>query len=149
MENQILNSQFKPGPAGGPKHFSCYGLTYDNFTRNEYRTCSITIPNGTSYTGLLIYDPPIDLHGAKSLRWGLFLRAIEVQSAALTVVFYSAAGDALRAVRREVAERICSEFRPLLERFDVPAEAETARVSLEFSGRVTACTFCAPQAYLC
>lgn len=149
MENQILNSQFKPGPTGGPKHFSCYGLTYDYFTRNDYRTCSITIPNGTAYTGLLAYDHPIHLRDTKALRWGLFFRAIEVQSAVLVVAFYDANENLLSASRREIADQICSEFRPLLELFQAPEAAETARVSLEFSGRVTACTFCAPQVYLC
>ena len=52
-------------------------------------------------------------------------------------------------VRREIAGRICSEFRPLLEHFNCPEGAESAHVSLEFSGRVTACTLCAPQVYLC
>lgn len=149
MENQIQNSRLHPGPAGGPEHFSCYGLTYDNFTHNGYRTCSVTIPNGVAYTGLFLYEPPIGLRGAKALRWGLFLRAIEVQSASLTAAFYSAADDLLQTVRREITGRICSEFRPLLEHFNCPEGAESAHVSLEFSGRVTACTLCAPQVYLC
>ena len=67
----------------------------------------------------------------------------------LTAAFYSAADDLLQTVRREIAGRICSEFRPLLEHFNCPEGAESAHVSLEFSGRVTACTLCAPQVYLC
>lgn len=149
MTNLIFNSCWFPGPDGEPEFFSGLGTTYDDFSQNGYRTCSITQSAESGVTGFNRYDPAIEVTGRRSIQWGYFIRAIDAQDVTLRADFYSEIGDLITTTKQPIQDRITSQFTQQMACFRVPADATTVQLSIEFSGKITACTFYAPLAYFC
>ncbi len=150
MKNVIQNARWRPEPGGGPACFTNTGpLTYDDFSLRGYRTCSITMSNDNSVIARSAYDHPIEIHGQSALSFGVIARAVELQHMALVADFFTEDDELLRSVRHSLTSRVTSEFGRRTTRFAIPCGARTVRLAIEFTGKVTACTFCAPLAYFC
>lgn len=148
MKNLIQNARWEPEAGGGPACFTNTGpLTYDDFTLRGYRTCSITMSSDNSVTARSAYDPLIEIHGQTALCFGVIVRAVELQHMALVADFYTQDDTLLRSVRHSLTSRVTSTFARRTTRFAIPCGARTVRIAIEFTGKVTACTFCAPLAY--
>lgn len=147
MKNLICNCRWRPGPGEERECFSGRGLTWDDFSLCGYRTCSLTQgPQGAGYDQ---YDPLLPVQGRCGLEWGYCLRAVAAEHLWLAVDFYDEGGAFLETARRDVASRAYYRFSRCAARFPIPAGGAHGRLRLEFEGRVTACTFCAPAAYYC
>lgn len=148
MENLIKNSCWQPGPSGGPKYFSGHGpITYDNFCLNGYRTCSITMTEQGKAADL--YDLPICVQDMKSINWGYCIRSIEANNVELVAEFFDQNNCSIVIDKKDITNKICYNFQEISQCFDIPCNAFTVKLSLEFNGKITACTYCAPTAYFC
>jgi hypothetical protein len=146
MQNLIMNSQWAPGPGGGPQYFSGFGpITYDRLSIGGYRTCSIT--NMGPMMAQDFYDPMIDVKGRPAISWGFTIRTVDADYIALVAAFYDANMGMLSAVESPVTGEVGYDFKQVLSKFTVPAGAEKVRLSIKFAGKVTACTYYAPVAY--
>jgi hypothetical protein len=145
MANLIVNSNWRQaGASGGPLNFTGTGpITYDNYTYNGSRTCSITMTSGTASDS---YDSDINVRGYCAVRFGYVLRAVEPGSIALNAVFKDASGAVLSTLKVPIQDRVTFYFQRQMARFDIPKDAETVKLSMIFEGRVIACTFAAPYA---
>lgn len=149
MRNLIDNPSWRPGPAGGPEHFTNTGpITHDAFSLGGFYSCSLSMPDGSGVTARSIYDPAIEVAGARALHWGVRIRAIESGRIQLAVEFYDRAGALIESARREITPNVGYQFSRQAACFPVPAEARNAYVALELSGKTTGCTFLEPLAYL-
>ncbi len=150
MKNLIQNARWRPGPDGGPACFTNTGpITYDAFSLRGFRTCSVTMSNDNSVLARCAYDRPVEIHGQSALSFSVMVRAVELQHMALVADFFDPDGRWLRGVRHSLTSRVTSEFGRRTTRFSIPCGAHTVRLAAEFTGRVTACTFCAPFAAFC
>ena len=147
MQNLIQNSQWCPGPNGGPMYFSGAVATYDNFCVEGNRTCSITQTDGMQ--GYDQYDPLIPISGGAGIAWGYVLRAVEAEHIILQAAFFDGAGASVGTQQAEIAERVCGDFSRQMAQFTAPYTAAKVQLSLHFAGKVTACTFFAPTAFYC
>lgn len=146
MQNLIMNSQWAPGPNGGPQYFSGFGpITYDKLSINGYRTCSIT--NGGPMMAQDFYDPMIDIKGRPSITWGFTIRTVDADYISLVAAFYDGNMAMVSSVEIPITGDVTYEFKPVTARFSVPAGAEKVRLSIKFAGKVTACTYYAPVAF--
>lgn len=148
MENLIMNPQWRPGPDGNPMYFSGNGITYDKKFYQGNRTCSISRMGSPSSPCWMSYDPPIVVADKSVLIWGFYIRAMEASNVALAVDFYSEEGMLFKKFQHPIAQRITPEFKQIAGRFPIPHQAHIAYLSLQFNGKVTACTFFLPTAYL-
>lgn len=146
MSNLILNSKWRPGPDGEPEYFTLDGPVYDDLSISGYRTCSLTMddPNTEAST---VYEPAIDVRGRHAVTWGYLIRAAEAEGIALAADFYDEENRLIAAPRRHLGWKIRTGFHRHVNRFRVPPQAATVRLSLRFSGKVSACVFLAPAAY--
>lgn len=148
MKNLIQNARWESDAGGGPARFTNTGpLTYDDFWFRGYRTCSITMSSDNSVTARSAYAPLIEIHGQTALSFGVIVRAVELQHMALVADFFTEDDTLLRSVRHSLSPRVTSTFGRRTTRFAIPCGARTVRLAIEFTGKVTACTFCAPRAY--
>lgn len=148
MENLIMNPQWRPGPDGNPMYFSGNGLTYDKRIYQGNRTCSISRMETSPEPGLISYDPPIVVAGKSAVVWGFYIRAVEASNIILTADFYNEEGMLLKKFHQPIAQRVTAEFKPVTCRFPFPLHAHIVHLSMQFNGKVTACTFFLPTAYL-
>lgn len=146
MKNLILNSQWLPGANAMPLYFSGTGSTYDDFCINGFRTCSITLLGDN--TGNTVYEPEINVYGMQAIDWGFKIRAIEAGSIVLIADFYDAFGELVESSRYNISAYVTDCFSRQFGHFQVPRGAQTVHLSIAFSGRVTACTYFAPAAYV-
>lgn len=151
MNNLIKNSRWLPGPNGGPQYFSGVGpITYDNFVIRGNRTCSVTLlPNNCPVSAEDFYDPPIKVCGMKCITWGFTIRAIDSENVNLVAKFYDKNCNLIEISKCQIAPLLTYKFAPISSKFPIPCEAEAVKLSIEFSGRVTACTYYNPTAYFC
>lgn len=149
MKNLILNSRWCPGPWGGPMYFSGNGSTYDDFTINGCRTCSITMYTDCKEIGRDIYNPAISVCGKQCICWGYCIRAIDAACIVLVADFFDASHSRIIALRCPIKDQITNQFHQIMGRFPIPSNASTVKLSMEFTGKITACTFYAPTAYFC
>ena len=105
--------------------------------------------NDNSVLARCAYDRPVEIHGQSALSFSVMVRAVELQHMALVADFFDPDGRWLRGVRHSLTSRVTSEFGRRTTRFSIPCGAHTVRLAAEFTGRVTACTFCAPFAAFC
>lgn len=147
MRNLIQNSQWCPGPGGGPRCFSGCGTTYDSLCINNHRTCSIT-QDDCGY-GFDQYDPMIPVKGECCIQWGYTIRAVEASCIKLVADFYDQGGQLLETQACDITARVCCGFSTQTASFKIPCCAACVKLSLQFHGKVTACTFYAPTACFC
>ncbi len=147
MNNLIRNSRWCPGPKGGPEFFSGCGFTYDDFCLDDYRTCSVTQARGCKENAIIRFDPVICVIGMCSIHWGVMVRAIDCEKIELAADFHDMDGKLIAPVRWEVQHQITAQFKRQMCCFQIPKKALTVRLSIRFSGKITACTLCAPEAF--
>lgn len=141
-----MNSQWAPGPSGGPQYFTGVGpITYDSLSIGGYRTCSIT--KTLQMPGQDFYDVMIDVRGRPAITWGFTIRAVDADGISLVAEFYGANMAFQKGFEMPVRNQISYEFSQTTARFTVPSGAAYARLSIKFAGKVTACTYYAPVAY--
>lgn len=145
--NLIMNSQWAPGPNGGPMHFSGALTTYDECCICGHRTCSISIPACSGLAGSDCYDIPINVWNRRAITWGYEIRAIEAESIILAADFYGRAGNLMLSSREELAPCVGCHFQRIEHTFAIPRNACLVKLSMHFTGTTTACTFYAPKAY--
>lgn len=145
--NLIFNARWCARSNGVPAHFSGQGITYDNLTINGFCTSSITLPAGCTTTGYSAYTLPINVRGKQAVCWGCILRAAEAEGVFLVADFYGENGESIGISRCPVAQNLTYQFTRQMARFPVPRCAAAVKLSIEFEGTVTACTFYAPLAY--
>lgn len=149
-----MNSQWAPGPGGGPQYFSAVGpVTYDNFSINGYRSCSITMFPQMMIAMMMpmmaqdFYNPLINVRGRTGISWGSTIRTIDADYIALVADFFDGNMNLIRTFENPVTNVVTYEFKPIISRFMIPVGAENVRLSHKFVGKVTACTFYAPVAF--
>ena len=145
----IENSKWCPSPCGGPMYFSETGpITFDDFILHGNRTCSVTIPTCNQTTASMEYDLNIQVVGHSCIAWGCCIRAIEAERVILRADFFDRCQCLIATAKANVSCEISSKFRDVKALFDIPCDACSVKLALEFSGTITACTFCAPFAYI-
>ncbi len=149
MKNLIQNSNWCCEGKSMPKCFSGSGMTYDNFCICSCRTCSVTIPEDSLMVATCLYDPAIQVCGQRRLVWGCQIRAIEPGCVKLVVEFYDHCDQLLSACECDIGQRVTCDFSHQCAHFAIPCGAEKAHLSIQFSGKVTACTIFSPTAYFC
>jgi hypothetical protein len=146
MENLIMNSQWAPGPEGGPQYFSGMGpITYDSLSINGYRTCSITMQN--PMTAQDFYNPLIDVSGRSGIAWGFMIRVVDANHISLVAQFFDSQRRSIGISEDPITNRVTYEFNQVLSNFTVPGGAKSVSLSIKFMGKITACTYFAPVAY--
>lgn len=149
MQNLIQNARWYTTPGGDTPGFQNNGPAPDLCFLRGQRTRSLTLPEGSTSVVTDAYLPPIPVRGRRAIRWGYTIRAIEAQNVVLCAGFSDEDGKPLHTLKHPIGNYLSPQFRQLLIRFPVPPGAETVRLSMELSGRITACTYYAPTAYFC
>lgn len=151
MRNLVRNSRLCPCSSespNSPSYFTLSGaITYDRCCIRGNRTCSLSMEEGG--VARFSYDTPVCVCGRRTIDWGLVIRAIDADSIVLNVEFLDSSGNSVCLRTAEIACRVNNEFSMQQRRFQVPNSAASARLSVEFQGRVTAATFCLPTASTC
>ncbi|MDR3553013.1 MAG: hypothetical protein P4L75_07810 [Clostridia bacterium] len=143
-KNLIKNSRWLPGPSGGPEFFAGAGpITYDRLSIGGCRTCSITMADGVAQD---FYLPLIDVAGMPAIRYGFTIRVIDADHIAYAAEFYNRSKTPLRCEIRDITEGVNYSFRDVGACFDIPSDAAFVRLSIRFTGKITACTYWAPYA---
>ena len=93
------------------------------------------------------YEPMIDVRGRASISWGWTIRTVDANAIALFAEFYDLNMNPTMTYENPITSEVTYEFKQIVSRFPVPAGAEIVRPSIKFTGRITACTFCAPFAF--
>lgn len=143
----VKNSNWQPGPDGGPEFFSGMIATYDDLCIDGNRTCSIT--QSGDMQGYDQYDLPIMVRGFHCVQWGYMIRRVDADSIVLRAEFYDYQNNLVEQQNAEIADRVDCNFNRVMMRFRVPYRAVYVRLSMHFNGKVTACTFYEPQAFYC
>lgn len=147
MNNLIENSDWAKEYNGMPEFFSfSTPITYDCFSYKCNRTASVTVPSCGASTAVVSYIPEIDLNCACALSFGITVRAVEVENLNLAAEFIDGNGNTIENAVCPVAEKVCGDFSKVRTVFRVPQGACTVRLSFFFFGKVTAATFCCPEA---
>lgn len=146
MQNLIMNPMWVADASGdAPQYFTNEGpINFDNFRLKGYRTCTVCMASGRARN---IYEPAVCVRGHCALCFGYCIRAIEAQSIRLGAEFSDLSGSVLTTKYADITSNVTYRFGVHMGLFPVPEEAQTAKLFIEFNGRVTACTFCAPRAF--
>ncbi len=146
MKNLIQNPFRLPDANGQPIHFWQSGIHYDNLLLHGYRTSTVTLQD-TSTTAAAVesYNLPISCRGQHAIRWGYIMRAVEFHNVMLLASFYDAQGAHLTTMKHPVSN-LKSQFSSVMTTFQIPENADTVRLSVEFHGNTVACTYFAPWA---
>ena len=147
MTNLIKNAQWNPGPSGGPMYFSGTApITFDEFSMNGYRSCSITMADNKYAKDA--YDLPIDVTNADMIHFGMMVRAVDITHMSYVMEFYNENRYLIDTQMKDETENVTHLFTEVFATFKVPMKAKYAKVFWQFKDTVTACTFLAPQAYI-
>ena len=149
MKNLILNPRRIPDRNNAPKYFTSSGINFDHCWINGFRTCSLTREDTDKEDPFEAYSQAIPVQGQRAIKWGYHIRAVEAQNVILTARFYDETGVLLHTLQQPIANWLTPEWQWRLARFPIPPGAQTARLSIEFSGKITACTFYGPTAFYC
>lgn len=144
-----MNSQWRPSNTGDVECFTSTGpITYDNFCVNGSQTCSVTMTKrgGVAKTQ---YDVPIQVYGQQAIVFGCCIRCIGADCCILQVDFYDANNRMIDSCREDITSKISADFTNQMGRFMCPCNAVTCKLSIQFTDRITACTYCSPYAYFC
>lgn len=146
MQNLIMNPMWVADASGdAPQYFTNEGpINFDNFRLKGYRTCTVCMTSGRARN---IYEPAVCVRGHCALCFGYCIRAIEAQSIRLGAEFSDLSGSVLTTKYADITSNVTYRFGVHMGLFPVPEEAQTAKLFIEFNGRVIACTFCAPRAF--
>lgn len=149
MSNIIRNANWcAVSSQCGPKFFSGSGpVTFDDFCHCGNRTCSVTLPCNQETTASDRYDVAVEAFSHSVLRWGYTIRAVQVGCVVLKAEFYDENETLIKSCGVDISDKICGNFQQIMACYDVPYNACYVKLSMEFSGTITACTFCAPCAY--
>lgn len=143
--NVIKNSKWQPGPSGGPEFFGGTGpITYDKLSIEGYRTCSITMT--TPGTAQDFYEPLIDTKGQFAITYGFNLRTVDAENILYVAEFFDADKKLLSSKEKNVTQKVKYNFNMINAQFMIPAGTAFLRLSIKFTGKITACTFWAPHA---
>ncbi len=145
--NLIKNSEWCPGPNGGPEFFSGQIATYDDLCINGYRTCSITQTTGMD--GYDQYDLPVQVEGRRCIEWGYMIRRADADQIVLRADFFNGSNMMIAQGTEDITACVGHEFERHMAKFGIPRGARYVRLSMHFYGKITACTFYAPMAYYC
>jgi hypothetical protein len=141
-----MNAQWAPGPEGGPQYFSGVGaITYDSLSINGYRTCSITMQ--MPMVAQDFYDPTIDVSGKSSINWGFTIRTVDANYISLVVQFFDDKNNSIGMSEEPITDKVSYEFKQVISKFTIPANAKYAGLSIKFMGKITACTYYSPIAF--
>lgn len=149
MDTIIMNSQWHAGKDEMPQYFTNKGpITYDNFCVNGNQTCSITMmkKGGRAKTQ---YEVPIPVQGQQALTFGFCCRCIGADCCFLQVDYYDANHCLMDSCKEKVTNQLTADFNTCMARFMIPCHCTSLRLSIRFTDRITACTYCAPFAYFC
>ena len=148
MQNLIQNARWYTTPDGTTPGFQNNGPAPDLCFFGGQRTRSLTQPEGSAAV-TDEYLSPIPVRGRRAIRWGYVIRAIEAQNVVLCAAFSDAEGKPLHTLKHPIGNYLSPQFRPIRIRFPIPPGAQAVRLSMELSGRITACTYFAPAAWFC
>lgn len=146
MQNLIMNPMWVADASGdAPQYFTNEGeINFDNFRLKGYRTCTVCMASGRARN---IYDPAVCVRGHCALCFGYCIRAIEAQSIRLGAEFSDLSGSVLTTKYADITSNVTYRFGVHMGLFPVPEQAQSAKLFIEFNGKVIACTFCAPRAF--
>lgn len=149
MANFIKNASWREGDQYSPTYFSGTGFTYDCFYINNCRTCSLTRnPYTREYTAIN-YEIPVVVEGQKCFCFGFCVRAIASEHIMLIAEFFDKEGKLLTVSNENIGPAVKDCFTKQMRNFSIPSKAHCVKLSVVFSGRITACTFFAPTGYFC
>ncbi len=142
MENMIQNAQWFSQRDGKILYFTNHGnITYDKFCMDHHRFCSLSMNSGEASNS---YDLNVELYDAQMLRFGYHMRAILPGKASIHVSFYDERDQQIAQEEKDISELIGVDFCDACAAFEIPCDSAYAKLSLHFSGNVTACTFGMP-----
>jgi hypothetical protein len=143
--NVIKNFKWQPGPAGGPQFFSGTGpITYDKLSIEGYRTCSITMT--TPGTAQDFYEPLIDAKGQFAITYGFNIRTVDADNILYVAEFFDVKKAPLSSMEKNITQKVKYNFNMINAQFVIPKNAAYVRLSIKFTGKITACTYWAPHA---
>lgn len=144
MNNLIKNTRFLPGSDATPEYFT--GCSYcGEGCLGGFHICR-PVTTGEQ-RGVVAYEPFIRLCGKRKLCYGCVIRAGQAQKVNLAARFYGQQGELLEYQKAPVEEQLTDQYSRQMRCFTVPKGAQTVRLSLEFTGNIEGCRFCAPTAY--
>ena len=148
MNSLIENTCWQEQRGCAPRFFALEGpITYDSFSLGGCRTCSLTQCGNECESSCCRYLPSICVRGKKQITWGFLIRAIDVCCVLLAVDFYDQSKCHIKCVHQDISSCIGHEFIRNMCCFDIPRAAVSAKLSISFAGKITACTFYAPSAH--
>lgn len=129
---------------GGPEFFSGTGpITYDDLSIGGFRTCSITQASGIAQD---FYQPLIEVKGRMIVTYGWNIRAVDADQILYVADFYDADKEFKSSKEKNVTQKISYNFKAVNTQFLIPSGADYMKLSVKFVGKITACTFWAPNA---
>lgn len=150
MENLIINSSWQPDFRGEPKYFLNVGpISYDTFCLKGNRTCSLTINRQDNMVASNCYQSAIYVKKKQAIEWGYYIRCIKADFIVLVAEFFDINGNSIGCSQQNITSKIGYEFKQVMARFPIPYQAIKVKLSIQFKGEITACTYCAPVAYFC
>ena len=147
MMNLIRNSRWLAGSSGGPLFFSgTETITFDEFTLNGYRSCSITMADGNIAKDA--YELFIDVTNVRYIQFGLKIRTTDLTNLSYVMEFYDENKNLIDTQMKNQTSKVGYQFMDVFANFKTPMRAKYAKVYWQFEDKVTACTYLAPQAYI-
>ena len=144
--NLIKNSMWLPGPSGGPEFFGGNGpITYDKLSIGGYRTCSITMT--TAGVAQDYYEPLIGTAGKLALTFGFNIRKVDADWISYIADFYDSGKMLTSTKEKVITQNVTYNFTEVNTQFLIPSTASFIKLSIKFTGKITACTYWAPHAY--
>lgn len=151
MKNLILNSNWQQLKNNGidPLYFSGVNETLDILSINGNRTCSSTLSNTDCEDSFATnrYDPFICVNGESCINWGYIIRVIDSERITLVAKFYNQDKRIIQVVKSNITDIVTYEFKRVSANFPIPKGSFNVKLSLEFHGKLTACSYYAPTAY--
>jgi hypothetical protein len=93
------------------------------------------------------YDPLINVKGMSHISWGFTIRTVDANNISLVATFYDINMNSFMASEEPITSKVTYDFKPIISKFIVPLGAENVKLSIKFTGRITACTYFAPVAF--
>jgi hypothetical protein len=144
--NLIKNSKWIPGPSGGPEFFGGVGpITYDKLSISGFRTCSITMT--TAGVAQDFYQPLLPTLGRMALTFGFNIRTVDADQISYVADFFDASQKPVSTKEKVITPNVAYNFSEVNTQFLLPSNAAFVKLSIKFTGRVTACTYWMPHAY--
>lgn len=105
--------------------------------------------DGTAvHTAANQYDEEISVCYQKTIVFGYFLRAIDVEIIFLQTEFYDASNNLLEVCKKDIAREVCADFHDISGIFPIHA-GQYVKLSLQCKGKCIAVSLGGPFAYFC